>query len=89
MMIAISKAKAKLSEIVRHSEDEDVVLMNHSTPAAIVIGAARYDAMCEEIEDLRDRLSVHERTGVTISAGKLRAELGLAGDDSDAFHSAS
>ncbi|QLL07127.1 type II toxin-antitoxin system prevent-host-death family antitoxin [Mycobacterium vicinigordonae] len=80
MMIPISKAKAKLSELVRHSQDEDVLLMNHSEPAAIIIGAARYDSMRDEIEDLRDRLSVHERTGVTISASKLRAELGLAGD---------
>lgn len=80
MMIPISKAKAKLSELVRHSEDEDVLLMNHSAPAAVIVGAARYDALLEELEDLKDRLSVTERTGVTISAGKLRAELGLAGD---------
>ena len=80
MMIAISKAKAKLSELVRQAADEDVVLMNHSTPAAILVGADRYDALLEEIEDLRDRLSVHERTGVTITADKLSAELGLAVD---------
>ncbi|BBZ48830.1 type II toxin-antitoxin system Phd/YefM family antitoxin [Mycobacterium heidelbergense] len=77
-MISISKAKAKLSELVRQSADEDVVLMNHSTPAAVLVGAGRYDAMLEEIEDLRDRLSVHERTGVTVEAGKLWAELGLS-----------
>jgi hypothetical protein len=33
----------------------------------------------EKIEDLKDRLSVYERTGETISADKLRAELGLDG----------
>lgn len=37
--------------------------MNHSTPAATMIGAERYEAMLEEIEDLKDRLSVNERTG--------------------------
>lgn len=76
-MVSISEAKAQLSELVRRSADEDVVLMNHSTPAAVLISADRYDALPEEIEDLRDRLSVHERTGVTISADKLSAELGL------------
>jgi len=79
-MISISKAKARLSELVRQAGDEDVVLMNHATPAATLIGAARYEALLEEIEDLKDRLSVHERTGVTVSASKLRAELGLAAD---------
>lgn len=77
MMIAISKARAKLSELVRRSRDEDVVLMNHATPAAVIVSADRYDALLEEIEDLKDRLSVHERTGVTISVDKLMAELGL------------
>lgn len=75
MMIPISKAKAKLSELVRQAADEDVVLMNHATPAAIMVGAERYDALLEEIEDLKDRLSVHERTGVTVPAEKLWAEL--------------
>jgi PHD/YefM family antitoxin component YafN of YafNO toxin-antitoxin module len=28
-----------------------VVLMNHSTPAAVLIGAERHEAMLEEIED--------------------------------------
>lgn len=77
MMIAISKAKAKLSELVRQAADENVVLMNHSTPAAVIIGVQRHEAMLEEMEDLRDRLSVYERTGVTIDADKLWAELGL------------
>lgn len=81
MMIAISKARAKLSELVRESRDEDVVLMNHSTPAAVIVSAERYDALLDEMEDLRDRVSVYERTGVTVSADKLMAELGLTGTE--------
>lgn len=77
MMIAISKARARLSELVRLSGDEDVVLMNHSTPAAMILSAERYEALLEEVEDLKDRISVHERTGVTIPAEKLLIELGL------------
>lgn len=77
-LVPISKARAKLSELIRQSRDEDVVLMNHAKPVAIIIGAERYDALLDELEDLRDRLSVHEQTGVTISARKLMAELGLS-----------
>ncbi|OCB56280.1 addiction module antitoxin [Mycobacterium vulneris] len=79
-MVPISKAKAKLSELVRQAAEEDVVLMNHGTPAAVLISAERYDSILEELEDLRDRLSVHERSGVTISADKLMTELGLASE---------
>lgn len=61
----------------RAQTDEDVVLMNHSTPVAVLVAMDRYDALLDEIEDLKDRISVHEQTGVTIPADKLMAELGL------------
>jgi antitoxin StbD len=77
MMVPISRARAVLSELVRRSDVEDVVLMNHGRPAAILISAARFEALIEEMEDLKDRLSVHEREGVTIAAEKLWAELGI------------
>ena len=76
-LVAISKARARLSELVRRSADEDVVLMNHSTPAAVIVSADRYESLLDELEDLKDRLSIHERTGVTIPAEKLLIELGL------------
>ncbi|WKW86429.1 hypothetical protein SEA_SHROOMBOI_43 [Mycobacterium phage ShroomBoi] len=57
-----------------------VVLMNHSTPAAVLISVERYESLQEELEDLRDRLSVHERSGVTVSVDKPMAELGLSTD---------
>lgn len=77
-LVPISEARAQLSKLVRRAADEDVVLMNHGHPAAILISAERYDALLEEIEDLKDRLSVHERDGVTIGLPKLLAELGIA-----------
>ncbi|BBZ26456.1 hypothetical protein MMAD_07510 [Mycolicibacterium madagascariense] len=80
LMVPVSKAKAKLSELIRQAADEDVILMNHSTPAAILISAERYDELIEELEDLRDRISVHERSGITIGLDKLMAELGLVAD---------
>ncbi len=78
VLVPITKARAKLSELVRRSHDEDIILMNHATPAAVIVSADRYNALLEEMEDLKDRLSVHERTGVTIPAEKLLAEQGLA-----------
>lgn len=77
-MHTITQARAKLSELVREAEDDDVVVINHSRPVAVLVGIHRHEAMLEEIEDLRDRLSVYERgSEPTIPAEKLMAELGL------------
>jgi hypothetical protein len=35
------------------------------------------EALLELIEDLKDRLSVHERTGETVTLTELKADLGL------------
>lgn len=43
--------------------------MRHGHPTAAVISARRYDALLEEMEDLRDRLSLAERDGVTVDFG--------------------
>lgn len=76
-LVPISEAHAHLSRLVRESADDDVVLMNHGRPAAILISAERYESLMEELEDLRDRLSVHEREHVTMPLDKLGAELGV------------
>lgn len=76
-LVSISEAKGRLSEVVRDSDREDVILMRHARPAAVVMSARRHEALLEEVEDLRDRLSVHEREGVTIPLEKALLELGL------------
>lgn len=77
-MHTITQARAKLSELVREAEDDDVVVINHSRPVAVLVGINRHEALLEEIEDLRDRLSVYERDSEpSIPAEKLIAELGL------------
>ncbi|MDQ3733347.1 MAG: type II toxin-antitoxin system prevent-host-death family antitoxin [Actinomycetota bacterium] len=75
-VIPISEAKGRLAQVVRDAEEHDVILLRHGRPAAMVIGAERYDAINEELEDLRDRLAVYERDHVTIGIDKLIAELG-------------
>lgn len=76
-LVPISEARAHLSRLVRDAANDDVVLMNHGRPAAILISAERYESLLEELEDMRDRLSVHEREHVTMPLDKLSAELGL------------
>ena len=80
-MIPVSEAKARLSELIRRSDETDVVLLRHGRVAGVVISSRRYDAMLEEAEDLRDRLSIYEAEGVTIGLDKLEADLGLAAND--------
>ena len=79
MMIPLSEAKTKLFELVRNAADEDVVLLRHGRPAAMLIAPERFDALLDEIEDLRDRLSVYEvaEPGLRVSLDKMNAELGL------------
>jgi antitoxin StbD len=76
-LMPISEAKAKLAELVRDSDEGDVILMKHGRPAAVVLSVRRHEALIEEIEDLKDRLSIHEREGLTMSLDKVLAELGL------------
>lgn len=75
--IPISEAKAKLSEVVAESDSHDVTLLKHGRPAAVVMSAARFEALLEKMEDMDDRLSVYERDGVTMDFEKLASELGM------------
>ena len=76
--VPISEAKSRLSELVRDAEDEDVLLMRHGRVAAVIMSGARHEALLEELEDLRDRLSVHEAEGMTAPWEEVKAELGGA-----------
>lgn len=75
--VPVTEAKARLTALVSESDTEDVTIMRHGRPAAVMISARRYEALMEEIEDLKDRLSIHERDGVTINFDKAMVELGL------------
>lgn len=79
-LVPISEAKGRLSELVRESDSDDVLLLKHGRPAAVLISTERYEALLERMEDMADRLSIYEREGVTMDYEKLRAELGLAAD---------
>lgn len=46
----------------------------------VFIDDESYAALVEEVDDLRDRLSVYERTGETIPFAQLVGDLGLNGE---------
>lgn len=81
MLIPVSEAKARLSELVREAADEDVILMRHGHPVAVIIGIERLDALFEELEDARDRIALTEARetpdDMFIPLDKIKAELGL------------
>ncbi|NHN55986.1 type II toxin-antitoxin system Phd/YefM family antitoxin [Calidifontibacter sp. DB0510] len=67
--MSINEAKVRLGALVHVASTEggDVVLLEDGQPAAVIVGAQRFQAMIDLIEDLEDRLSVHEARGETIS----------------------
>lgn len=69
--VPITEARARLSQLVREATNADIVVMNHGQPAAVLISVARYQSLLKEMEDLRDRLSVHEREHLTTPLSKL------------------
>ena len=58
-----------------------MVAVRHSHPAAVLVGAERYNALLEELEDLNDRLSVYQsaqsEAGLRIGSDTTAAELGV------------
>jgi antitoxin StbD len=81
VLVTVTEAKGRLGELIREATEEDVVVVRHGHPAAVLVGAERYDALLEELEDLKDRLSIYEssRSEPTLRVGfdKMAAELGL------------
>ncbi len=73
-LVSVTEAKAKLTALVHASEDEDVILLRHGTPAALLISTKRYQALLDELDEVEDRLSVYERDDdLAISVDKLAA----------------
>lgn len=76
-IVPITDARAKLADLIKDADEDDVMLMQRGRPTAVLMSVRRHEELLEELEDLRDRLSVHEREGVTIDLDKALVELGL------------
>jgi antitoxin StbD len=75
IIIPIGEANGSLAELVRDSATEPITLMFHGYPVGVILSARRYEALLEELHDLDDDLSVHQRDHLTVDAEELRAEL--------------
>jgi prevent-host-death family protein len=50
MLVTVTEAKARSGEMIREATEEDVVVVRHGHPAAVLVGAERYGALLEELE---------------------------------------
>ncbi len=44
VLVSVTEARMRLSEVIDHAEVDTVWLMRYSTPVAIVLSPQRYDA---------------------------------------------
>lgn len=59
------------------SDGEDVILLRHGKPAAVIMSARRHAEMMEQLEDAEDSLAVLQAVGEpTIDIDELFARLG-------------
>lgn len=81
MLVPLTEAKARLHELVNAAADEEVVLLRHGRPVAVLVGHEAYQSLLDDVEDLRDRLSVVESEAtppdMRVPLAKARNELGL------------
>lgn len=77
MLVPVSEAKGRLSELLREADEHDVVLTRHGRAAAVLNSYARHEALVDRLEDALDRLSVYERDSMIVDFEKLVTSLGL------------
>lgn len=75
--VSLTEAKAKLNELVRDAQDDNVVLVRHGQPAAVIVSPEHYEELLEEIEDLKDLLAAHTAgpRDLNVPLSAVRAEL--------------
>lgn len=80
-LVPLTEAKNRLHEIIRRAQDENMIVLRHGRPVAVIVAPDAYETLLEEIEDLKDRLSVAEArlegSDLNIPIEKVRVELGL------------
>jgi hypothetical protein len=82
-LVPISEAKVRLYELVRGLHARNVVLLRHSRPVAALVDFRAYVDLLEQIEDLKDRISVLEAEGeatdMRVPWEKVKVETDLVG----------
>lgn len=84
-LVTMSEARTKLHKIIRQLPHRNVLLLKHGRPVATIMDADAYQALLEQVEDLKDRLAVfeslRERDDMRVAWGKVEAEHGLLAED--------
>lgn len=80
-LVTLTEARVRLHELVRALDDQRVVLLRHGRPVGMMVGTDHYQALVARIEDLEDRLSIHEAqaegSDMAVPWEKVKAEAGL------------
>lgn len=69
-MTSITDAKTNLSRYVKEvaEEERDITILSHNKPQAVLTSASRYEALMEELENLRNEL-FYARLAARVQAG--------------------
>jgi PHD/YefM family antitoxin component YafN of YafNO toxin-antitoxin module len=81
VLATITDVRLRIRELVEQLPDRDVLILRHGHPVAVMLGHRKYETLLAYIDELEDRLSVHEaRTepkDMRIPWEKVEAEAGL------------
>ena len=79
--VQVTEARTRFSEFIRMAQDQAVWVLRHGRPAVVLVSPKHYEELLNEIEDLRDQLSIHESAAadpdLRIPWNKAKIELGL------------
>lgn len=73
--VPISEARTHLTPLLEEAREHEVYLIKHSKPVGVLLDAEKYERLLDHIEDLEDRLAMHEREGDTISLDEAHGTL--------------
>lgn len=80
-LVTLTEARVRLHELVKDLEAANVVLLRHGKPVGMMVGYEHYASLLARIEDLEDRIAVHEARAegpdMAVPWDKVKAESGL------------
>jgi len=79
--MAVSEARARLSEVVETARSEAVFLERYGRPAAVLVSVERYEELVEALEDAEDVAAFDAamaEKGESIPWEQVRVDLGWA-----------
>lgn len=80
-LVQLTEARTRFSEFVRLAQEQVIWVLRHGRPAVVLVSPKQYEALLNEIEDLRDRLSIYESeeapSDLRVPWEKAEIELGL------------